>query len=111
MNKYQNVLHIDRYVAEEIFASNDIEKITTALVSIAFYEEDWKWAQDKCLEYLSNENDAICGLAATCLGHIARVHGKMKKEKVRMQLLDRKNNLAIVGRIEDALDDIEMFVK
>ena len=52
------------------------EQICQALVSIAFYEQDWPWVQEQCLVLLSNKASAIRGLAATCLGHIARMHGQ-----------------------------------
>jgi len=109
--KYQEVLPINKNDAERIFASDNLEKIREALVAVSFYEEDWKWAQDECLKFLSHENNIISGLAATCLGHIARVHGKIERGKVLKELNSRLNNLEIAGRIEDAMSDIDIFVK
>jgi hypothetical protein len=111
MNKYQDVLPIKKNDAEIFFASNEIEKIATTLVSISFYEKDWKWVQDKCLEYLFHPDDVISGLAATCLGHVARVNRKLEKKKVIILLRSRLDNLQIAGRIEDAIDDINTYIK
>lgn len=109
--KYQDILPINRYEAEEAFASNNVERICYSMVSIAFYEQDWKWAQDKCLAFFLCNDYRISSLAATCLGHIARVHGKLEKSKVVKILESRMGNPEIAGFIEDALDDINMFVK
>jgi len=109
MNTYQNIFPIDKASAENIFSSNDVEKICYAMVAIAFHEQDWKWVQDKCLHFLTSANPQISGLAATCLGHIARIHGQIEKGKVIPLLQSRLSNTNIAGRIEDALSDIEMF--
>jgi hypothetical protein len=109
--EYQEITPITKQEAEKAFSSNDSEKICTALVAISFYEEDWKWAQDKCLGFLESEGYEFSSLAATCLGHIARVHGKLEKDKV-MQALNRHiNDPKISGYIEDAIGDINMFLK
>lgn len=50
------------------------------------------------------------GLAATCLGHIARVHGRLDEDKVVVALRERLSDKEIVGRVVDALEDIEMFL-
>ncbi|HEV2482493.1 MAG TPA: hypothetical protein VGS79_22670 [Puia sp.] len=110
MREYKQVHPVDKHSAEQAFASSDVEKICDAMVAVAFYEQDWKWAQDECLGFFKNENSDISGLAATCLGHIARVHRKLEKEKVIAVLRSRLEDAEIAGRIEDALDDIEQFV-
>jgi len=110
MREYRQVLPISISEAEDVFSSGDPARIATALVSIAFYESDWKWAQDKCLEHLFHSDEDISGLAATCLGHIARVHGKLEKAKVLNALKRWLSCLPIVGRIEDALQDIDMYI-
>jgi len=56
--------------------SKDKNIMCDALVGIAFCEEDWQWAQNKFMEYLENNDPVLKGLAATCLGHIARIHEK-----------------------------------
>ncbi|MBF7092964.1 hypothetical protein IUY40_15635 [Flavobacterium sp. ALJ2] len=49
-------------------------------------------------------------MAVTCLGHIARIHRVIDKEKVLKAFESRKDDEAINGRIEDAIDDINVFV-
>lgn len=108
--KYQGSEYLSRQAAENVFASKDVANICHALVSIALNEPDWRWAQNKCLDFLSNDSPDVRGLAATCLGHIARVHRQLDKEKVLVALREHLHDNAISGRIEDALDDIDMFL-
>jgi hypothetical protein len=110
INKYQDVKVIEKDKAEQIFLTNNVENICSALVSISFYEKDWKWAQDKCLEFLINNNVIIAGLAAICLGHIARIHGKIEKDRVINALKHNLSNKELAGQIQDALDDIELYI-
>jgi len=87
----------------------DTGEVCKALVEIAFCEQDWIWAQNKFLEFLDNSNPDIGGVSATCLGHIARIHGAIDKDKVVPALKKHRHNKFVRGQIMDALDDIEMF--
>jgi hypothetical protein len=48
---------------------------------------------------------------AACLGHLARIHSSINKEKALPVLFDKLNDKDISSRVQDALDDINMFVK
>ncbi|MEO8403014.1 MAG: hypothetical protein ABI480_00405 [Chitinophagaceae bacterium] len=88
-----------------------MNKVCRAMVACAYYENDWKWAQEKFLTFLQNNDTTISGLAATCLGHIARIHHKIDKDKVLPALQNYIHKKEISGPVQDALDDIEIFVK
>ncbi|QYJ21362.1 hypothetical protein KYT87_27895 [Achromobacter sp. ES-001] len=107
---YKDYPKINRNDAEIAFASGDVRSICEALVSVSLYGEDGKWAQNKCLEFLRSENSDIKGVAAIGLGHIARVHRQLDKEKVLAALRRHQHDVAISGQVEDAIDDINMFV-
>jgi hypothetical protein len=109
MNKDYNDIPLDKNAAEKIFASNNVEEICHAMIAVALNEQDWKWVQDKCLYFFMSDNVEISGLAATCLGHVARIHGQIDKDKVMPILRSRLNEPEIAGRIEDAINDIDMF--
>ncbi len=111
MNEYQEVYPIDKATARKIFESGDEEQICHAMVSVAFHEPDWEWAQNKFLELFRQDNISISSLAATCLGHIARIHHQLDKEKVLQAFNSRSDNKDLSGFIRDATDDIEIFVK
>ena len=109
--KYQTHNQITRQAAEESFSTRDVKKICETLVAISLHEPDWKWAQDKCLHYLNDENPDIQGISATCLGHIARIHGELEREKVLTALHAHLGKDITDGQIQDAIDDITMFLR
>ena len=108
--RYQAPAPISRNHALKIFSNGTIFEICDALVSIACFEQDWKWSQDQCLHFLNHCDPQVSGLAATCLGHIARIHRKLDKESVVSALKMKLNDEKISGRIQDALDDIDRFL-
>jgi len=91
--------------------SNDIKIICNALLGVAFYESDWHWAQNQCLAFLQNNDNDIKRISVTCLGHIARIHGKIDRKKVMPILYNYLDNMDIKGQAQDALDDIKLFVR
>ena len=111
MNQYHDVNPIDKEAAEKMLSSDTIELVCQTMVSIAFHESDWHWAQDKFLKLLFHKNHNVSGLAATCLGHLARIHNTLEKDRVIRTLKMHLNNSEIAGRIEDALDDIKIYVR
>ena len=108
--KYQEVLPISRQEAEKAFESNDSSQISDALLRVTYYDSDWSWIQSKCLEFIKYQDKNIRGLAVTCLGHLARIHGTLDVDKVVPILESLSDDPEISGKIDDALDDIQMFV-
>lgn len=111
MTENRNPKKITKVEASKVFSTGTSNEICDALVSVTFYEEDWKWSQTQCLHFLNHKNCDISGLAATCLGHIARIHHKLDKKIVIAALKTRLNDPNISGRVQDALDDIDIFLK
>lgn len=110
---YHNPGPISKEEALEAFEAEDKTRICEALVSIAFHEADWHWAQEVCLRFLLDETESlhIRGVAATCLGHLARIHRTLDKERVVAALSRFLQVPALKGQAQDALDDIEIFTR
>ena len=109
--KCQDSRPYNKRALEKVFASRDVKIICEALVSIALNDSDWRRAQNKCLEFLSDESPDVRALAATCLGHIARIHRQLDKEKVLIAFREHLDDSIISGQIADALDDIDIFLR
>lgn len=110
--RYDEPPPIAREDAEDAFASDDVPRICEALVGVALHEPDWRWAQDRALELLEHDDAWVRGLAATCLGHVARIHGMLDEDTVIPALhaaSDRDSGIA--GRVDDALGDITQFTR
>lgn len=103
---------IDDCIREILLLDEDMEFCCKLLLKITFNCDDWKCIQDICIEIInSNKEENICALAVTCLGHLARIHRVIEKDKVLSIFNDNKENPNLSGVIENAIDDIEMFVK
>lgn len=110
MMYYKDVLPITRQEAEAIFSSGNPEEICDALVRLTYHDPDWVWVQAQCLRFGKYPQSEIRGLAATCIGHLARIHGVIDMESVR--LLDGLlKDPEVSGRAQDALDDIEVYLR
>jgi hypothetical protein len=109
--RFHDVRPIDRAEAEAAFESGDTAAVNRALVSVAYHDPDWRWVQDVCLRFLEHDDAAVKGLAATCLGHLARIHRQLDRERVIHRLEALSDDPELRGRAEDALDDIEHYLR
>lgn len=109
--KYSEVEPITREEAGIAFASGVPEKLCEALIGLVYHDPDWKWLQDQCLALAAHSDVDVAGLAVTSLGHLARIHRKLDLEKVLPVLERYRTDPRIGGRVEDALDDIETYLR
>ena len=105
---YEQPHPISREEAEAAFASDDPERIARVLVNVAFHDADWRWVQERCLGFVRDDVAAVRQIAVTCLGHLARIHRQLDLERVLPALDELSRDPAV--QIDDALDDIQMFI-
>jgi hypothetical protein len=111
MAEYKNPSQISREEIIRIFSTGTNDEVCDALVSMAFYDEDWKWSQDQCLGFLNHPDANVRGVSTTCLGHIARIHHQLDQEQVISALKKCLKDKKVAGSAQDALDDIQMFLR
>jgi hypothetical protein len=94
-----------------LLKSTESNVVIDALMYLCFNIDDPDWIQDKCVDAIEHGmNDDIKGLGITCIGHVARMYGKVDKEKV-IPVLERKlKDKSLAGRVQDTFDDIDTFV-
>ena len=109
MNIWKNVEPISHQEAQNKLAGKNVDDICDVLVRLAFHDPDRNWVQNECLRYLGHSEVNVRGVAATCLGHLARIHGTLDRHKVLPALEALANDPQIGGRIQDAIDDIKKF--
>jgi hypothetical protein len=109
--EYHEIFQMDRTDLERLLESGNEKAIVEALLSAAYYDPDWKWVQGTCLRFLDHSDTSVRWNAATCLGHIARIHGQLDSEVVIPKLISRKADADIAASIEDALEDIKFFLR
>jgi hypothetical protein len=85
--------------------------VARALVRLVHSDVDPKAAQARCIDAASSPHLAVRQAAATCLGHLARLHGKLDTAKVMPVLRRLLKDPGTQGVAEDALDDLQTFRK
>jgi hypothetical protein len=109
--QYREVQERDRQEIELLLRSPEKMDRLDALLSATHHDPDWRWVQNRCLDFLSHADYQERSLAATCLGHLARIHKELDIELVLSALAPLKNDPLIGSSVQDALDDIRLFVK
>jgi hypothetical protein len=109
VSTYQKLDPIGRDEAETMLASTDAYAATEAILRLALHDPDGAWVTDRALALLQSPDADTRAVAATALGHIARIHHTIDTERVIPALQRLTDNPATAGRAEDALDDIAMF--
>jgi hypothetical protein len=110
--KYETIEPISKDRAERLLAKDDRETICRTLVRVAMFEEDRHWAQSQCVRFASHEDSFVRGVAATCLGHLARIHKAIDEDEVipvvRRLLQDR--DPLTRGKAEDTISDFSIYL-
>jgi hypothetical protein len=107
---YERIEPLTKAEAEIAFDTGDPEKTIMALLSSAYYVDDWRWVQDRCLQFLDNPNSQVRNVAVVSLGHIARIHSTLDKEKVRPVLEKLRNDPEIGDEVSQTLEEIEWYL-
>jgi hypothetical protein len=102
---------MERAELERLFESGNERAIIDGLLSAAFYDADWRWVQNVCLRFLGHPAKWVRWNAATCLGHIARIHRKLETELVLPRLLALRADPEVASGVQDALDDIKWYMR
>lgn len=110
--KYETIEPISRAQADRLLAKDSREVICRTLVRVAMFEEDRHWAQSQCLGFASHKDSFVRGVAATCLGHLARIHKVIDEDEVipvvRQLLCD--NDPQTRAKAEDAISDFSIYL-
>jgi hypothetical protein len=107
---YEEMQPISRIEAQRVAASGDADAICRAIISLALFDNDWRWVQDWCLRLASDDRSQVRGCAATSLGHLARIHGHLDLARVVPVLEQLTEDSEVGGQADDALGDIQMFI-
>lgn len=109
--RYEQLTPIDRLEVEQTLASDQPEAINRVLVAVALYD-DWRYAEAQCLSLLRYPDLSVKMTAVLCLGHIARLHGRLHLDLVQplLDALYATAEPALRGRIEDARSDIDAYI-
>ena len=95
--------------------SDDPSVICETLVSCAYYDDDWRWVQERCLEFMHHWNRQVRYVAIICLGHLVRIHGVLDLDRVQPALKEMVKGSEpdpdILDAVLSARSDIRIFYK
>lgn len=108
---YKEPKQLDRDEILRIFSVGSNHEICDALLSVALYDEDWKWSQDQCLHFLNHSDPDVRCMAVIGLRHIVRIHRQLDLERVINSLKNCLQDEKIAGEVQDSIDDIQWLKK
>lgn len=109
--RYETLNPIRRSVADRWLASGDPRKIMYALLRLSLHGPDFAYAERMALENATHPDEWVRRNAATALSHVARLHGSIDLDAVMTTLLKMLDDPEASGWADDALDEIEIFMK
>lgn len=96
----------------EALGRDDVSGALDAMVGCALYGDgDWRELQELYLALLDHDDRQVQALAATCLGHLARVYGQLDEHRVVVALRQARARPYVRGTAADALEDIETYLR
>ena len=110
-NRYEPIPEMTRDEALGLLKAPDVLSRSKALLSLALYDPDWRWVQNLSLALIDDPDANLKGTAALALAHLARIHRTLDLDAVLPALERLKNDEVIGARVEDALSDIEIYIK
>ena len=111
MKKYEKITPISRSEAQLIFDQGAPEEIALTLVRLAYHDPDWMWVQDICISLSTHHDKWVRQSCVIGFSHLARIHGKLDKEKVMPVLHRLLHDPEVKEEVEVTLDDLEIFLK
>ena len=109
--KYEEIGPIDRSAAITTFEGGDFELIARTLIALGLHDSDWRWVQQQGLRFLSHSSELVVRAAILSIAHSARVNRATDKDVVVRALQFIAVDLRYADRVQDALDDIDHYVK
>lgn len=110
---YEPISRMSKRNITAALRSPDSKVVLRAILSAALYSDDGLWAEKLVYKFIDHDDPYIRGNAMLSLGHIARVHGSLNRERAIDVLRVAKNDRHEFVRSHaiDALDDVRHRVK
>jgi hypothetical protein len=108
-----NYVPVRRLTREELcnsLSSGKAQEIRDALISAAYWDEDWRWAQEQLINFAEHDDELVLWAVIAGLGFIAAFHGEIEKETALTILNRLKERPALTGEVEETLAEIDHFV-
>lgn len=108
--EYSSLDPIGPEAAEAAFRSGDWRAISLALLRLALNGPDWDGAERRAVDFAAHPNVWVRRNAATALGHVARLTGRLSNPDSIPTLRRLLTDPEVAGWAEDSLDDVEIYM-
>lgn len=108
MNRYEEPAPASREDLETAVAAGDPAAISRTMLGV-IEDDDVDWLTQTLLDLAGHESHEVRATAISSLGHVARIHGQIDRDRVLPRLRDLGSDPLLRGRVDDAIDDIEHF--
>ena len=109
---YKEPSKTSKQVFLDILKENITVNVCQATVDAVHSIRDYDWLLVQLSKLLEHEDGQVRGVTATCIGHLARLcPKKADREQLLSTLSPHLSDESIIGQVEDAIDDIDIFLK
>lgn len=109
---YEEIPALSREEIGSAIRRNDPRELSYVVLALALHEPDLRFAESICIQFAKHEHFNVRGNAVLGFSHIARIHGKLDKEKVMLRI-----NTALLGdhewvrgHVQDVRGDLMHFL-
>jgi hypothetical protein len=108
--RYAHAVAVSVDRAEAAFAGDDDDAIAEALIGCALDATvDRPWLETSIEKLANHKAVSVRRVAATALGHVARVHGSVNRALADRILGELRKDASTRGAANDAAEDVERF--
>jgi len=107
---YESLDPITAEAAEAVFRTGSPREISRAILRLSLHGPDWELAERRGLELTAHPDVWVRRNAATALGHISRVHGKLDLDLAMPALVALLRDPEVADYADAALDDVEHYL-
>lgn len=108
--KYDEPSNISKDQFQRIITEGVIDIMCQAIVNAVHYISDYDWLLYEYGLLLKHPSVEVRGVTVSCIGHLARLHDEANKDQLLVLLKPLLSDSKITGRVEDAIDDINIFL-
>lgn len=108
--KYVDMSPIGRKEAQEDLDSGVPERVSEALVRLSLHDPERAYVGEILAAHLKSHDAWVRRVAATCVGHVARIHRSLDSARFVPLLEKLRTDERTVGSMNDALEDIDAYV-
>lgn len=109
-NKYNKPSEINKEQFLDVVNEGIISSTCQAIVDAVYYIEDYDWVLEQFKHLLNHKDVQVRGVVVSCVGHLARTNERADKKQLLAILQPLLSHQDIIGRVEDAMEDIEIFL-